>query len=159
MGVSRADNSVIFNEICPLAIPNQISTISMHIPSLDKIHWCLLKLSSGNEMDGWTDGRTTDGRTDGRTTDVQRETIIPRHYYVVWYNYIKQLVINKQFQRRSTHLQKNYCSKSHRLPRCHYHNSKLNTTAFARSTHNSVGHMTFIRHCIDVEVTLCKSMR
>ena len=30
-----------------------------------KIHWCLLKLSSGNEK--WTDGRTTDGRTDRLT--------------------------------------------------------------------------------------------
>ena len=29
------------DEICPLAIPNQISTISMHIPSLAKIHWYL----------------------------------------------------------------------------------------------------------------------
>ena len=37
------------NEICPLTIPNQISTISMHIPSMLKIHWYLLKLSSRNE--------------------------------------------------------------------------------------------------------------
>ena len=46
-----------FDEICPLAISNQISTISMHMPSLLKIHWCLLKLSSGNENMGvsWTD--------------------------------------------------------------------------------------------------------
>ena len=28
------------DEIHPLAIPIQISTISMHIPSLMKIHWC-----------------------------------------------------------------------------------------------------------------------
>ena len=48
-------------EICPLAIPNQISTISMHIPSLVKIHWCLLKLSSGNEKR--MDVRRTDRRT------------------------------------------------------------------------------------------------
>ena len=60
------------DEICPLAIANQISKISMHIPSLVKIHWCLLKLSSGNE-------KRTDGQTDGLTDD-QRETIIPRHY-------------------------------------------------------------------------------
>ena len=39
-------------EICPLAIPNQISFISMHVPGLVKIHWCLLKLSSGNENMG-----------------------------------------------------------------------------------------------------------
>ena len=67
------------DEICPLAIPNQISTISMHIPSLVKIHWCLLKLSSGNGKR--IDGCKTDGRTD-RHTDVQRETIIPLHYRV-----------------------------------------------------------------------------
>ena len=41
-----------FDEICPLAIPIQISTISMHIPSLVKIHCYLLKLSSGNENMG-----------------------------------------------------------------------------------------------------------
>ena len=48
-------------EICPLAIPNQISTISMHTPSLMKIHWCLLKLSSGNKKrrDGPTNGWPT----------------------------------------------------------------------------------------------------
>ena len=51
-----------FDEICQLAIPNQIS---MHIPNLVKIHWCLLKLSSGNEKG--TDGRTYDWRTDGQT--------------------------------------------------------------------------------------------
>ena len=39
-------------EICQSAIPKQISTISMYIPSLVKIHWCLLKLSSGNENMG-----------------------------------------------------------------------------------------------------------
>ena len=38
-----------FNEICQWAIPKQTSTISMHIPSLVKIHWYLLKLSSRNE--------------------------------------------------------------------------------------------------------------
>ena len=79
-----------FDEICPLAILNQISTISMHTPSLVKLHWCLLQLSSGNEI--WTDGRTygwriTDGRMD-RHTVVQRETIIPRHYRVEEYKNI-----------------------------------------------------------------------
>ena len=73
-----------FDDICPLAIPNQISTMSMHIPSLVKIHWCSLKLSSGNEIQ--TDRRTYDWRTD---TGVQRETIISRHYRVAWYkNYL-----------------------------------------------------------------------
>ena len=39
-----------FDDICPLAIPNQITTISIHIPNLVKIHSCLLKLSSGNKI-------------------------------------------------------------------------------------------------------------
>ena len=52
MGVSRADNSVKIDEICPLAIPNQISLMSMHIASLIKIPCYLLKLSSGNENMG-----------------------------------------------------------------------------------------------------------
>ena len=33
------------DEICPLAIPIQNSIISMHIPSLVKIHWCIFKIS------------------------------------------------------------------------------------------------------------------
>ena len=36
----------------------------MHIPSLVKIHWCLLKLSSGNE-------KRTDGRADTRMSNVK----------------------------------------------------------------------------------------
>ena len=52
MGVSRADNSVKFDEICPLAIPKQISLTSMHIASLAKIPCYLFKLSSGNENMG-----------------------------------------------------------------------------------------------------------
>ena len=56
MGMSRADNSVKFNEICPLAIPNQISLMSMHIASLVKIPCYLLKLLSGKENLGvWAD--------------------------------------------------------------------------------------------------------
>ena len=48
---------VKFGEICPEAIPIQNSTISMHIPSLVKIHWRIPKLSSGNENMGvsWAD--------------------------------------------------------------------------------------------------------
>ena len=44
-------------EICPLSIPNQISFISMHVPSLVKIPWHLQKLRSGNENMGlsWAD--------------------------------------------------------------------------------------------------------
>ena len=37
------------NEICLLKFPNQIFTISMFRPNLVKIHWHLLKLSSGNK--------------------------------------------------------------------------------------------------------------
>ena len=83
-----------FDDICPLAIPNQISTMSMHIPSLVKIHWCLLKLSSGTEK---TDGWTTDGWTD-RHKDVQHETIIPRHYRVAGY---ENTEVSKVFWARS----------------------------------------------------------
>ena len=45
------------DEICPLLIPNQISFISMHVPSLVKIPWHLLKLLSGNQNMGvsWAD--------------------------------------------------------------------------------------------------------
>ena len=53
---------------CPLAIPNQISTISMHIPYLVKIHWHLLKWSKFKY-----------GQTDVQTDRHQRETWIPRH--------------------------------------------------------------------------------
>ena len=81
LGVSQENNSLKFDEICPLALPNQISTILMHIPSLVKIHWQLLKLSSEMKYT-WTDVQLTDRRTDERHTDVQRETITPRHYYV-----------------------------------------------------------------------------
>ena len=48
MGLSWSTPSKL-DKIYPFAIPNQISTISMYIPSLVKIHWCLLKLSSRNE--------------------------------------------------------------------------------------------------------------
>ena len=37
------------DEICLSEIPNQVSIISMHTPSLVEIHWYLLKLSSWNE--------------------------------------------------------------------------------------------------------------
>ena len=39
----------------------------MHTPSLEKIHWQLLKLLSGNEN---MDGRVYDRRTDTRTANV-----------------------------------------------------------------------------------------
>ena len=40
------------DKICQSAIQNQISTISMHIPSLKKIHSYLINLSSRNETRG-----------------------------------------------------------------------------------------------------------
>ena len=52
MDVSRADNSVKFDEICPLAIQNQISLLSIHIASLVTIPCYLLKLSSENKNMG-----------------------------------------------------------------------------------------------------------
>ena len=61
----------------------------MHKPSLVKTHWYLLKLSSGNEIR--PAGRTTDWRTD-RHMDVQRETKIPRHYRVVGYKKVANLL-------------------------------------------------------------------
>ena len=91
-----------FDQICSLAIPNQISLTSMPVTSLVKILWHLLKLSSGNEnMDvSWADNSIkiwwnpkpdlhninahTDRRMD-RHTDVQCETIIPRHHHVAGY--------------------------------------------------------------------------
>ena len=63
------------NEICQLATPNQISTISMHKLSLVKIHCNLLKLSSGNEN---MDGQMTNA-------DYQHETITPCHDCVTRY--------------------------------------------------------------------------
>ena len=44
-----ADNCKKIDKIWPLAISNQISMIWMHIPSLMKIHWSLLKFPSENE--------------------------------------------------------------------------------------------------------------
>ena len=38
-----------FDESCPLAIPNQNFTVSVHIQNLVNIYLCLLKLSSWNE--------------------------------------------------------------------------------------------------------------
>ena len=53
----------------------------MHIPSLVKIHWYLLKLSSGNEItDEWTIVQQMDGHTDNKS-----EAIIRRHYCMAVY--------------------------------------------------------------------------
>ena len=55
--------------ISPLAILNQTTTISMHIPSLVKIH-------RNKNIDGW--------QTDSHM-NVQRETITPCHRSVAGY--------------------------------------------------------------------------
>ena len=57
-----------FDKICPLAIPNQISTVLMHIPSrLMFTQVNIRKRNTDEWLDGRTDWRTTDGRTDGQT--------------------------------------------------------------------------------------------
>ena len=55
LGVPRADNCQNLTKFAHQQSQSQISTIFMHIPSLVNIYWCLLKLSSGNEirMDDW----------------------------------------------------------------------------------------------------------
>ena len=73
------------DEICPLAIPNQLAKISLHIPSLVKIHWYLLKLWSGNEnTEEQTYNKCTYRQADGQM-DIQHETIISRLYRGVGY--------------------------------------------------------------------------
>ena len=79
----------------------------MHIPSLVKIHWCLLKLSSGNE-------KRTDGRTDGRTHGRQRETIIPRHYCVAGYKKEKKTHTQKKNNNKKQCMAD--CSRRRKIP-------------------------------------------
>ena len=67
-----------------LAIPNQISTLSMHTPSLEEIHWHLLKLSSRNDNTRWTD-RHTDNQSNTLIPHHYCVTIIPLHYHMVGY--------------------------------------------------------------------------
>ena len=55
----KNDETTLFfktEEICPLAIPNQTSTISMQIQSLVQTPWYLLKLSSINTSLGGSVG-------------------------------------------------------------------------------------------------------
>ena len=46
MKIWMCGGQITLSKICPLAIPNQISTILMYMPSFLKIHCYLLKLSS-----------------------------------------------------------------------------------------------------------------
>ena len=46
------------SKICPIAIPSQISTISMYIPNLVKTHWHLLVIIRKQKY-GWTEGHTS----------------------------------------------------------------------------------------------------
>ena len=83
----KADNSVKIWWNLPINNPKQDLHNINHMPSLVKIHLCLLKLSSGNEIRTHrrTDVRLTDGRAD-RHSDVQHKTIIPRHSRIVGNN-------------------------------------------------------------------------
>ena len=54
----------------------------MHMPSLVKIFWYLLKLLSANENTG---RGMAIRQMDDRHTDVQHETTIPNHYPVAGY--------------------------------------------------------------------------
>ena len=64
----KGHNSVVQNEISPLAIPYYSSPIPMSMQSLKKIGQKVLMLEHGNEalMDGQTDERT------GQTLKVRR---------------------------------------------------------------------------------------
>ena len=67
-------------KISSLAIPNQVSKISTHIPSLVIIHWCLLKLSYGKEIR--MDGHMTDTWTDTRTSKLKPQYPTTNMYWV-----------------------------------------------------------------------------
>ena len=69
-----------FDEICPLAIPNQISTIPMHHSKFGENPLRLTRYHLETKY-GWTD--MYDWRTD--RYNVQHETIIPHHYRVAGY--------------------------------------------------------------------------
>ena len=66
IALSKMDN------ICLLAIPKQMSTISMHIPSLVKIHKYILKLSSRNKKKTWM--------CQGQKTLSKSEAICPQQF-------------------------------------------------------------------------------
>ena len=84
MGVSWADNSIKIWWNCPLAIPNQISTISMHIPSLVKIHWFTQVIIQKQNTDRQMDVRLTDGWMDGQI-DTQMSNVKPKFpTTIVW---------------------------------------------------------------------------
>ena len=77
--VLRADSSFKNWRNLPSSNPKQIFAISIHLQSLVKIHWYLLKLSSWNEN---MDGRMTDRRTDTRTSNMK---LSPRQFRVPGY--------------------------------------------------------------------------
>ena len=73
MDISQADNTVKNRQICRLAIPNQISTISVYIPSFE------IYSSSRNEN---IDGQTDDRRMD-RQTHTQMTNLIPEYPIII----------------------------------------------------------------------------
>ena len=83
MDVGPADNLLKIGKICPLAIPKQISTISMHTQSLEKS----IDIYSSNHLE--TKYRQRDVQQMDEHTDIQRETIIPHHYMYHVVNYKK----------------------------------------------------------------------
>ena len=81
MGVSRADNSVKIRRNLSISNPKSDQhNINAHTKFGEKP----LMFTQVIIRKRKTDGRMDDGRTD-RHTDVQRETIIPRHYFVAGY--------------------------------------------------------------------------
>ena len=79
MGVSRADNSVKIWHNLPISNPKpDIHNINAHTKFGEN------PLMYTRYHPETKTGRTNDWRTD-RHTDVQRETIIPRHYFVAGY--------------------------------------------------------------------------
>ena len=72
MGVSWADNSIQIWRNLPISNPKPDLHNINAIPNLVKIHWCLLKLSSGNEIRTdehiWNHGAQTKKNCNGGTT-------------------------------------------------------------------------------------------
>ena len=102
------------DKFCPLAIPNQISTISINAHTKFGENPLMFKLSSSNEI--WMDGQTAyirwmDRWTDrgmDRHMDFQQETIIPHQYCVAGYN--KQKYKRLMFD-KLVHTAMNFCSQ------------------------------------------------
>ena len=92
-------------KICSLSIQNQISTILMHIPSLVKIHWYLLRSLSGNKnMDRWMYDRQMNGKMKTKTTNV-----IPSYPTTILWQGIKVIVGKWKHGQKETDVRTNRC--------------------------------------------------